>query len=269
MLLAEGAGVPPENPTMTDYESQQAKTEEQLAREYLTGAPDPNSRRWWINHWQWEYSPYWDKLARAHEAICLLAWEENPPVLDQWHDESFEALAALNAHARGYRTTLQKQCYWYKNRAIREAMDRGLVLLRMVRSVQPCRTCNGTGKWTDWNSMFWREPDEEPYREKCRRCVGRGTVNLDFHECNVANRYTFHQPHDHTSPFAHHEIQHLRPWPTDWQTNRPAVKLPREQVADLLAMLKRRYWEPSPGYVHEIYGSYMDVPCDVAASGLR
>jgi len=129
----------------------------------------------------------------------------------------------------------------------------------------------GTGMWTDWNSMCGRypddDPDDEPYHEKCRRCSGRGTVNLDFHECNVANRYTFHQPHDSTTPFASHEIYHLRPWPTEWQPNQPARKLPCEQVGELLDLLKARYWKSQPKYVHDIY-TYMDVGSIEVAAGL-
>ena len=250
---------------MIDWDVWRAKTEQDLAREYLVDTPDPERAAWWVRHWDWRYSPYWDKLCRASEAIQVMAWEDHPPVLDQWHEESFEAIAALNQHVRGRRTVLQKQVYWCKREAIRQAMDAGLVLLRMVRHVAKCRTCDGTGKWTDWNSMCGRDPNEEPYRDKCRRCSGRGTVNLDFHECNVAERYTFHQQHDHTTPLAGHQIDWLRPWPTDWVPNQPAKLLPCEQVASMLELLKRRYWKDQPAYVHDIY-AYMHVPSDQAVA---
>lgn len=250
---------------MIDWDLWRAKTEQDLAREHLVGAPDPDNAAWWACHWGWRYSGYWDKLCRAHEAICLMAWESNPPVLDQWHEESFEAIAALNAHVRGSRTTMQRQAYWLKREAIRKAMDRGLVFLRMVRHRAKCRTCEGTGKWTDWNSMWGRDPNEEPYREGCRRCSGSGTVNLDFHECNVANRFWFHHPHDHTTPFTGDQINWLRPWPTDWKPNQPAVTLPCEQGASMLELLKRRYWKDQPAYVHDIY-AYMHVPSDQAVA---
>lgn len=251
---------------MIDFDYWRGRTESELAGDYLRGTLDTDAA-WWSINWRWEYSPFWDKLCRAQEAICHMAWEENPPSLDQWHDESFDAIQALNAHVRGYRTTLQKQVYWLKREAIRKAMDRGLVMLRMVRSAQKCRTCEGTGEWHDWHRYYGSVDSEERAPERCRRRSGRGTVNLDFHECNVANRYTFHQPYDHTTPFASHEIYHLRPWPTEWQPNQPARKLPCEQVGELLDLLKARYWKSQPKYVHDIY-TYMDVGSIEVAAGV-
>lgn len=233
-----------------------AKSEEDLVRDYVSGA-DPDSNAWCVCHWQWKYSRYWRQLCQVHEAMCLLAWEADPPTPEGDLLEIFEALAALNVHVRGpvlysesyvRDRTVQQQTYWLKNRAIKEATDAGLVFLRRVEWIGECHTCGGSGIY-DRHAI-----------ERCRRCSGCGRISLSFIECNVANRYAFHQPYDHTHPFRGDQVDWLQPHaPSLWAPNQAGRKLKAEQVSTLLALLKRRFWDNQPRYVHEIFGNFMEV----------
>ena len=222
---------------------------------------DPDNNAWWVRRWQWRYSRYWSRLCRAHEAICLLAWEANPPELSEEWEQALEAVAALNSNARiesdwacrDRMETVRKQTYWLKREAIKKATDAGLVFLRMIEWRGKCRTCDGTGEYCPWH---WEPGDKAA---SCRRCSGRGWVALRFIECNVADRFRFHQPYDHTHPFRGDQIDWLQPHPAGtWAPNQPGVKLDAEQASGLLAFLKRRFWIDQPRYVKEIY-TYMGV----------
>lgn len=180
-------------------------------------------------------------------------------------EQIFEAVSMLNAFARCVPfTNGQKQIYWLKLEAVRDAMNRGLAHLRLIVSRQECRTCGGTG-WYD-EPYFPDEPGPTP----CKRCGGhygrqtgkayrgRGYVDLQLHEVNVANRWTFHQPHDHTTPFAGHQINWLQPHPAGTWAAEPAGRpLDWEQATALVKFLKRRYWIDQPDYVKRIY-TYMN-----------
>ena len=243
----------------SEYDLWRSKSERQLADEYLTGVPDPSDRAWWICHWQWKYSPYWRKLCVIDEALQVLAWEADPPVLSPEDDAAFSAIARLNVHAHELRlwrleqAHQKRQIYWLKREAIKLAMHAGLILLRLVESRVPCRTCGATGVY------HVQVCNDEWEGSRCRRCRGRGAVALQFIECNVADRYLFHQPYDHTHPFAGHQIDRLQPHAAGtWSPNKPGAELAGEEAADLIAGLKRRYWEPQPHYVKEIYGKSLN-----------
>ena len=244
---------------MTDYNAIRALTEEDLVRAVRSGDEETRDSAWWVRHWEWAHSPYRHRLEQSHEAVCLMAWESDPPTLDERDEHDFAAIKRLNSFARcldksalGWsdRSTVRKQIYWLKREAIRDAMTRGLCWLRLIAVKLTCRTCGGTGAFRD----YWDESSDIDYGPRCRRCSGKGSVKLEFVEVNVANRFQFHQPNDHTTPFAAHQDGWLQPHPAGtWRPNKPGHEMPADEALALIDALKRRYWDSKPGYVHDIY----------------
>lgn len=110
-----------------------------------------------------------------------------------------------------------------------------------------CRTCGGTGIYEDFYG-------NDLYQSPCRRCARSGRVRLTFFECNVANRFWFHQPNDSTSPFTCEATDRLIPRSAGvWRPRAKPVPLSDEDAAAKIAFLKVRLWDGQPDYVKEIY----------------
>lgn len=129
--------------------------------------------------------------------------------------EILAAMGELNraVRAAGWNRAPKRPVYAYKRQILETLADAGALICRPILVSVPCRTCGGSGRWSDWY--------EGDHSEPCRRCEAKGRVHLRFVLSTLPDDQQWHTPH-----LAGHELI-CRAWgPTTWDGGYYVATLP-------------------------------------------
>lgn len=134
--------------------------------------------------------------------------------------EILAAMGELNraVRAAGWNSAPKHPVYAYKRQILETLADAGALICRPILVSVPCRTCGGSGRWTDW----WGYSRD--YSEPCSRCSAKGRVHLRFVLSTLPDGQQWHTP---AGPgIAGHELL-SRAWgPMLWEGDYYVATLP-------------------------------------------
>lgn len=161
---------------------------------------------------------------------------ENKQVLVGHHslEAALAAMDILNSAARSQSGRAPRRAiYWLKSRyAIRDAVMAGLLTkMCAVQVTTKCSRCRN-GIYVDWDGHD---------RGTCYTCNGRAKVTLKFIETEMAGKYRWHTPLEHSS---------WHGWPADdlefvesqdWTVNQPGKEVSLVELVTALNIVET-YW---------------------------
>lgn len=168
-------------------------------------------------------------------------------------ENGFLAVDQLNSWVRSesfrdqHLTSMLKHIYALKRKALETVRANRRCTHQRMHYIAKCRTCDGTGTYTEWDTMTVSGKTSIVQKDlgRCRRCWGAGKVQLDF-ICT-----SFFSGDVIREPIKWHTPREMWPFSTldmgesvlaeDWTPNKPGKDLTVEEAAYLLLIADREF----------------------------